>query len=91
MNIQKIQFLLIKKLNLKTAYVTGDQNHINIIAIGDIFKGVSPVKKQKMIYTLLIEMITQKKIHAISIESYSIEEWNKKNNIQNDKNTLLFS
>ncbi|WP_422667299.1 BolA family protein [Buchnera aphidicola] len=86
MNIEKIKILLTQKLNLQKIYITGDENHIKIIAIGNIFKDLSPVKKQQIIYSPLMNMIVEKHIHAISIESYTLEEWNKKNIISNNIN-----
>ncbi|QCI20519.1 BolA family transcriptional regulator [Buchnera aphidicola (Brachycaudus cardui)] len=79
MDNQDIKSLLIKHLNLQQAYITGDSNHIKIIVIGNIFKGISQVKRQQIVYTPLINMITQKQIHAVSIMSYTIEEWEKNN------------
>ncbi|CAL4326443.1 BolA/IbaG family iron-sulfur metabolism protein [Buchnera aphidicola] len=79
MDNQDIKLLLIKKLKLQKAYVTGDSNHIKILVIGDIFKGISQVKRQQIVYTPLINMITQKHIHSVSIMSYTIEEWKIKN------------
>ncbi|ALD15323.1 hypothetical protein IX46_01980 [Buchnera aphidicola (Aphis glycines)] len=77
MNNQKIISILNNKLNLEKIYATGDNNHMEIIAIGEIFKGISQVKRQQMIYAPLINMITEKKIHALSIRTYTTEEWKK--------------
>lgn len=68
-----------KELNLTQAYITGDNNHIKIIAIGNIFKEMSQVKRQQIVYKPLINMITEKNLHAISIISYTDEEWDKNN------------
>ncbi|QCI18919.1 BolA/IbaG family iron-sulfur metabolism protein [Buchnera aphidicola] len=77
MNNEKITSILNKKLNLDKIYVTGDYNHIKIIAIGDVFKNINHVKRQQIIYAPLINTITEKKIHAISITTYTKEEWKK--------------
>ncbi|QCI18353.1 BolA family transcriptional regulator [Buchnera aphidicola (Aphis nasturtii)] len=81
MNNEKIISILNQKLTLEKIYATGDSNHIKIIAVGDIFKGMNQVKRQQIIYSPLINMIIEKKIHAVSITTYTIEEWkkNKKN------------
>ncbi|QCI23365.1 BolA/IbaG family iron-sulfur metabolism protein [Buchnera aphidicola] len=75
---EKIKHILIKSLSLNKVQVTGNNNHINIIAIDDIFNNKSEVEKQQMIYTQLMDYITNKTIHAISIKTYSLKEW--KNN-----------
>ena len=83
MNNKKIESLLNKKINLEKIYVTGDNNHIKIIAVGDIFKDINEVKRQQIIYSPLLDIITEKKIHALSITTYTKKEWekNKKNNL----------
>ncbi|CAL4324267.1 BolA family protein [Buchnera aphidicola] len=81
MNTKKIEFILKEQLNLKEVYVTEENNHFKITAIGDVFKGSSQVTRQKMIYKPLINMITKNKIHAISIKSYTLNEWEKNNNL----------
>lgn len=87
MNNKKITSLLIAQLNLEEAYVTGDNNHIKIIAIGNIFKNISQVKRQQIVYIPLIDMIKEKHIHAVSIIPYTLEEWKKNNNVlKNSKN-----
>ncbi|QIE02086.1 BolA/IbaG family iron-sulfur metabolism protein [Buchnera aphidicola] len=80
MDNESIKLLLINKLNLTKIYVTGDNNHINIIAIGDIFKNISSVKRQQIVYEPLINIITEKYIHAVSITAYTNDEWEKTNN-----------
>lgn len=77
MNNENIKLLLMKKLNLKEIYITGDDKHIKIIAIGNVFIGLSSVKKQQIVYEPLIDMITEKHIHAVSIITYTNEEWKK--------------
>ncbi|QCI23911.1 BolA family transcriptional regulator [Buchnera aphidicola (Macrosiphoniella sanborni)] len=77
MDNKQIKSLLIKQLDLTKIYVTGDNQHVQIIAIGKIFKGFSSVKRQQIVYAPLIPMITEKHIHAVSITSYTDEEWEK--------------
>lgn len=80
MNEKKLESILKDELNLKKVYVTEKNNHFEITAIGDIFKGSSQVKRQQIIYKPLIDMIKKNKIHAISIKSYTLDEWKKINN-----------
>ncbi|MCU4136847.1 BolA family transcriptional regulator [Buchnera aphidicola (Sitobion miscanthi)] len=77
MDNQNIKSLLVNRLNLEKAFVTGDKNHIKIIAIGNIFKGITQVKKQQIVYKPLINMISEKQIHAVSIVTYTPQEWEK--------------
>lgn len=80
MEKEKIYFILSKKLKLKKIYVNGSNLNFNIIAIDDVFKKLNDVEKQKIIYKPLFKYILEKKIHSISIESYSLKEWKNKIN-----------
>ena len=73
--IKKIELLLKKTLSLQKIYVTGDNNHIKIIAISDTFTNMNEINRQKIIYKPLISFIENKTIHAISIKTYSTIEW----------------
>ncbi|HXK00472.1 MAG TPA: BolA/IbaG family iron-sulfur metabolism protein [Buchnera sp. (in: enterobacteria)] len=83
MNNKKIEKLLKHTLSLQEIYVTGDSNHTDIIAVGEIFTGMSEVTRQQSIYKPLISDIMEKKIHAVSIKSYTPKEWNKKKHTYN--------
>ncbi|WP_343182897.1 BolA/IbaG family iron-sulfur metabolism protein [Buchnera aphidicola (Neophyllaphis podocarpi)] len=79
MKIEKIKETLIKELKLTKVYIKGNENHIEIIAIGDFFLRKSEVQRQQHIYKPLMNYITNKKIHAITIKAYTIKEWQSKN------------
>ncbi|WP_343192012.1 BolA/IbaG family iron-sulfur metabolism protein [Buchnera aphidicola (Formosaphis micheliae)] len=83
MDTKKIKTLLKDKLSLNEIYITGNNNHLHIIAIGEIFQGMNEVKRQQSIYTYLTKDILEKKIHAISIQSYSPKEWSTKKILYN--------
>ncbi|MCW5197183.1 BolA family protein [Buchnera aphidicola] len=79
MKNKDIQSYLMKTIPLDKLYVTGDNNHIKIVAIGKIFEGINNVQKQQIIYKPLTKYIIEKKIHAISIHTFTLKEWKKKN------------
>lgn len=71
----KIKLTLKKDLKLSQIYVTGDNKHFNILAIDEIFKDMSNVKRHQMIYKSLKKYISENIIHAISIRTYTKSEW----------------
>ncbi|WP_343187637.1 BolA/IbaG family iron-sulfur metabolism protein [Buchnera aphidicola (Periphyllus koelreuteriae)] len=73
----KIKKILIKKLNLFYVKVKKKNNYYKITAVGKIFFKTNEVNRQKIIYSPLLKLITKKKIHAISIKAYSLNEWKK--------------
>lgn len=46
-----------------------------VSVIGDIFKDMSSLERQKEIYAPLTQYITEGKLHAVSVRGYTQEEW----------------
>lgn len=75
MQDQEIADLLKQQLGLAEVHVKGDGSHYQIIAISDQFDGMSRVKKQQKVYAPLAEKIADGSVHAISIKTFSEEQW----------------
>ncbi len=46
-----------------------------VIAVGEMFDGMSRVKKQQAVYAPLMEYIADNRIHALSIKAFTPQEW----------------
>ncbi len=55
--------------------VTGDGYHYQVVAIGDVFEGMSPVKKQQLVYAPINDLIVDGTVHAVSIKTYTQKQW----------------
>ncbi|MCK7546099.1 BolA/IbaG family iron-sulfur metabolism protein [Marinobacter bryozoorum] len=55
--------------------VQNDGNHYLVVAIGDRFEGMSPVKKQQLIYGALREQLDDGTIHALTIRAFTPAQW----------------
>jgi len=75
MENNEIQTVLMNALSLQEAHVSGDGSHFQVIAVGEIFDGMSRVKKQQAVYAPLMEYIADNRIHALSIKAYTPQEW----------------
>ncbi|BAH83020.1 BolA family protein [Candidatus Ishikawella capsulata] len=75
MTNSEIKSLLISELNLQEVYVSGENNHFEIIAVDEKFKNLTSLEKQQIIYKPLVSFILNKKIHAVSIRTYTPSEW----------------
>jgi acid stress-induced BolA-like protein IbaG/YrbA len=75
MENQQIEALLIEKLNLAEAHVTGDGSHFQVIAVSEQFETMSRVKKQQYVYAPLAEIIAQGVMHAVSIKTFTETQW----------------
>ena len=77
MDLQEIENLLKENLSLSFVKVQGDGSHFQVIAVGDCFKDASRIKRQKMIYAPLQERISSGEMHALSIKTFTEEQWQK--------------
>jgi acid stress-induced BolA-like protein IbaG/YrbA len=76
MQAQEIQQLLEQQLEGTTATVNVNGSHIDITIIGDIFEGVSRVKKQQLVYGAINEHIASGAIHAVDfIKAFTPDQW----------------
>ena len=83
MQAEDIKKILEDTLTLDEVYVSGEGSHFQVIAVGDVFDGMSRVKKQQMIYAPLNAFIADGTLHALSIKTFNQEQW------QKDKKLLL--
>ena len=77
MDTNEIKQVLMDKLALTDAIVTGDGSHFQVIAVGDLFDGMSRVKQQQAVYAPLMEYIADNRIHALSIKAYTPAQWDR--------------
>jgi len=75
MNAQDVKYLLEKQLVDCEIRVEVDGSHVNIIAIGDIFKRKRTVQRQQLVYAALQEQIASGVIHAVNMKTFTSEEW----------------
>lgn len=69
------------------ATVTGDGSKFEALVISEAFEGKNTLTRHKMIYAILNEYITNGMMHALSIKSYTPEEYEKKHPEADDGTT----
>lgn len=75
MDAAEVKALLEAHLEHCEFQVQGEGSHYQIEAIGDVFAGLRPVKKQQLVYAALSDQIADGSIHAVNIHTYTREEW----------------
>lgn len=75
MDVEQIKALINDALNLDELHVSFDGSQCKVIAVSDIFAEMSRVKKQQVIYAPLSEKIKEGAIHAVSIKTFTTEQW----------------
>jgi acid stress-induced BolA-like protein IbaG/YrbA len=75
LEISQIEQLLTEQLQLSEVRVSAEGSHYAVTAVGDCFDGVSRVKQQQMIYAPLMAAIADGSIHAVSIKTFTPQQW----------------
>lgn len=52
-----------------------DGRHIGVTIVSPAFEGLSPVKKQQLVYAALQEAISSGAIHAVQMKTLTPAEW----------------
>ncbi len=55
--------------------VRGEGDRYDILAIGQVFEGLRPVRKQQLVYAALSDQIADGSIHAVNIRTFTPEQW----------------
>lgn len=82
MNPQDVQKMIQAGLPDCEVKVEGDGSHFDAVVIGEIFDGMSMVKKQQTVYATLGDKITSGEVHALTIKTYTTEEYAKAQKLQ---------
>ena len=82
MNPEEVKKLIEAGLPDCQVTVTGDGSHFDATVVGEMFEGMSPVKKQQTVYGTVTEQITSGELHALTIKTYTPAEWEKAQKLQ---------
>jgi acid stress-induced BolA-like protein IbaG/YrbA len=75
MQADEVKQLLAAHLPGCDIQVSGEGNHFEITVIGDAFEGLSPVKKQQLVYAGINQYIADGSMHAVNMKTYTPAEW----------------
>jgi len=75
MEIEEIKNIISQQLTLDELHVSGENGHYQVIAVSDMFEGMSRVKQQQAVYAPLKEVIASGAIHAVSIKAFTPTKW----------------
>lgn len=74
MEAEQIKQLLVAELPGCDIQVKTEGSHCQVVAIGEIFEGLRPVKRQQMVYAGLSQQIADGSIHAVNITALTPAE-----------------
>ncbi len=74
MDAAQVKVLLQAQLPECEIQVQGEGSHYDIEAIGEVFAGLRPVKRQQLVYSALADHIADGSIHAVNIRTLTPQE-----------------
>ncbi len=77
MQIEEIRRLIMAGVPDSEVEVDGDGTHFTAIIVSDVFAGKNMVQQHQVVYKALGDKMGTD-IHALSIQTYTPEEWKKK-------------
>lgn len=75
MSPEEVKALLTLALPGCEFQVQNDGNHYLVIAIGQVFEGQSPVKRQQTVYAALQAPLQDGRMHAVTIRAHTPVQW----------------
>ena len=75
MNEQEVQTLIASGIKNSKVWVQGEGAHFDAVIIADVFLDKSKIEQQKIVYQVLGDRIKNGEIHAISMKTYTPEQW----------------
>jgi len=75
MQSSDIKALLEARLENCEFHIQGEGCNFQVIAIGEVFADLSPVKRQQLVYGALSDEIASGAVHAVSLKTYTPAQW----------------
>ena len=75
MQADEVKQLIEQQLQGCEALTEGEGCNFQVAVIGEVFDGLNKVKRQQLVYGCLTEQIASGAIHAVTIHTYTPEQW----------------
>lgn len=75
MQAAEVKGLVEQQLDGCEVITAGEGCDFQVTVVGDVFTGLSPVKRQQLVYGCLTDQIANGTIHALTIRAYTPEQW----------------
>lgn len=75
MDAEQVKQIIEQQLVGTQVIPSGEGCSFQVTVIGDLFIGLSPVKKQQLVYGCLTDQIADGSIHALGIKTYTADQW----------------
>ncbi len=82
MTTDEVKNLIEKGLDVQEIRVTGDGSMFDVMVVSEQFEGLTPVKKQQLVYGTIKPQISRGDIHALTIKAFTPAEWSTASKLQ---------
>ena len=79
MDAEQVKQIIEQQLAGTQVIPSGEGCSFQVTVIGELFEGLSPVKKQQLVYGCLTDQIADGSIHALGIKAYTADQWQRVN------------
>jgi|TARA_B110000977_G_scaffold164206_1_gene210573 acid stress-induced BolA-like protein IbaG/YrbA len=79
LDAQQVKQIIEQQLAGTQVIPSGEGCSFEVTVVGDLFGGLSPVKKQQLVYGCLTDQIADGSIHALGIKTYTQDQWQRLN------------
>lgn len=87
MQIEEVQRIVEQAMpgaQVKVKDLTGTRDHFRVEVVSEVFRGKLLIQQHLMVQAPLKEYVNDERIHALSIRTYTPEEWQKNNLVSLD-------
>ncbi|MCH8846963.1 MAG: BolA/IbaG family iron-sulfur metabolism protein [Proteobacteria bacterium] len=85
MRVEEIKDKIEQGISGCEVFVDGDGRHFQVIVVSDAFSGKNMVQQHQLVYQTLGDKVGGDELHALSISTYTNEEWQRQKKIQGIK------
>lgn len=78
MHPDELKRMLESGLPGSTVQVQGDGRHFEAVIVSDAFAGKTMIQQHRMVYAALGDSFARETVHALSLKTYSPDEWTRK-------------
>jgi acid stress-induced BolA-like protein IbaG/YrbA len=82
MTSDEIKVLIESGIESAEVKVSGENGMFDTIVVAEQFAGLTQVKKQQMVYATVKSQITNGELHALTIKTYTPDEWKTASKLQ---------
>ncbi len=76
METQQVREMIERGIQTSFVEVEGDGTHFQAVVVSEQFRGKPPLERHKLVYAALGDAM-ESEIHAISIKTYTDDQWEK--------------